>query len=271
MSDCDFSAGTYFLTKADAVDALDSFLAQTSKGKRYVRSNDKYCAYACSDSRCSFYCSIRKQKCGRWKVATLEGTEHNPCSGFSKLSQKAVARRLADCGGNALLNSKAEELKQMLQDETKAVLSLDTIYHARKLVQGKALPWNRSFEYIADYVAKFKELNPTGYAEILLDLGGHFRGVCFVPELSATVATHFKTVLGLDMGHLRSDWRNGKVIKLVAQDWNKQNVEVAFGVADSESGEIYQWFLEQVLKHNIRNFLCLFAGKNKANLCSFSA
>lgn len=184
MSECEFFAGKYFPTHTDALDSLDRFLALTSKGKRFVRSNDKYYAYACSDHSCSFYCSIRKQKSGLWKVATLEGTEHNPCSGVSKLSQKAVAQKLSDCGGHALLSSTAEEVKQSLQNATKSVVSLATIYHARNLVRRDALPWNKSFEYISAYVSKFKELNPAGHAEILQDRLAHFRAVCFVPELS---------------------------------------------------------------------------------------
>lgn len=235
-----------FSSKEAARDALDKFLALFGKSKASNGDSMRWMSYKCKDPQCPFRVNFSFESANdSWHVSCLEGVDHNPCAGTLKPTSRVIAELLKGVEPS-VLHGPIKALQFYVAKELNMTVNLRQVSRAKAKLLDLIDRWQESFAEIPAYVAEFMRLNPGGYAAYTVHPETRvFRGLAVFPPTAKTAAACFKPVWALDASHLRSDWPHGRLLLLVAQDWNKSNVILGAAIVDSESAENYAWFLAQ--------------------------
>ncbi|XP_047949355.1 uncharacterized protein LOC125195217 [Salvia hispanica] len=127
--------------------------------------------------------------------------------------------------------------------------------------------WEWSFKVQPSYLNEMQRQNPGTIVEWLHDdslsrgMNKVFKYVFWAFGPAVEVFQLCKPVLTVDGTHLRGRCR-GKILIAVGFDANKKCLPVAFAIADEETKESWNWFMERIRLHVAKYEICVISDRH---------
>nr|XP_009628635.1 uncharacterized protein LOC104118952 [Nicotiana tomentosiformis] len=136
------------------------------------------------------------------------------------------------------------------------------IQHASALIRGTP---EENYELLSSYLYMMKSKNPGTYTNIKTDDNNRFLYMFYAYGSSIAGWNHCRPVIAIDATFLKSKYR-GVLMISVTKDANNQIFPLAFGIAESENNNSYEWHFSVL--HNAIGSPIEKRNIKKSNFCS---
>nr|XP_016513637.1 PREDICTED: uncharacterized protein LOC107830547 [Nicotiana tabacum] len=135
------------------------------------------------------------------------------------------------------------------------------IQHASALIRGTP---EENYELLSSYLYMMRSKNPGTYTNIKIDDNNRFLYMFYAYGLSIAGWNHCRPVIDVDATFLKSKYR-GVLMISVSKDVNNQIFPLAFGIAESENNNSYEWYFSE-LRNAIgsRDNLIFLSGRHQS-------
>uniref|UniRef100_A0A1S4CEV1 MULE transposase domain-containing protein n=1 Tax=Nicotiana tabacum TaxID=4097 RepID=A0A1S4CEV1_TOBAC len=121
------------------------------------------------------------------------------------------------------------------------------IQRASALIRGTP---EENYELLSSYLYMMKSKNPGTYTNIKIDDNNRFLYMFYEYGSSIAGWNYFIPVIAVDATFLKSKYR-GVLMISVSKDANNQIFPLAFGIAESENNNSYEWYFSE-LRNNLK-------------------
>ncbi|XP_070029030.1 uncharacterized protein [Nicotiana sylvestris] len=120
------------------------------------------------------------------------------------------------------------------------------VWHAIQLASAliRGTP-EENYELLSSYLYIMRSKNPRTYTNIKIDDDNRFLYMFYAYGLSISGWNHCRPVIAVDATFLKSKFR-GVLIISVSKDANNQIFPLAFGIAESENKNSYEWYFSKL-------------------------
>ncbi|XP_075111254.1 protein FAR1-RELATED SEQUENCE 4-like [Nicotiana tabacum] len=116
------------------------------------------------------------------------------------------------------------------------------IQHASALIRGSP---EENYGLLCSYLYMMTSKNPRTYTNIKIDDNNRFLYMFYAYGSSIAGWNHCRPVIAVDATFLKSKYR-GVLMISVSKDANNQIFPLAFGIAESENNNSYEWYFSQL-------------------------
>ncbi|XP_070025520.1 uncharacterized protein [Nicotiana sylvestris] len=122
----------------------------------------------------------------------------------------------------------------------------------------------QNYEQLASYLYMIEQKNTGSYTNIQRDAENRFVYMFFMYGASISGWKYCRPLIAIDGTFLKNKYR-GVLLVAVTKDANNQIFPIAFGVADSENNESYEWYFRELRNAiGIRKDLMFLSYRHKA-------
>ncbi|XP_016445182.2 uncharacterized protein LOC107770395 [Nicotiana tabacum] len=224
---------------------------------KVVRSSSRRYSLKCNDDRCGWcVCAFRIKDSTLFKIVKIE--KNHDCSvNTMKANQRhATSKLISGYIIDNLRDPRFEVTLAFVMVEMQKLHGLDIGYHkawcaiqlASALIRGTP---EENYELLSSYLYMMRSKNPGTYTNIKIDDNNRFLYMFYAYRSSISGWNHCRLVIAIDATFLKSKFR-GVLIISVSKDANNQIFSLAFGIAESENNNSYEWYFSQ-LRNAIRS------------------
>ncbi|XP_075101311.1 uncharacterized protein LOC142176883 [Nicotiana tabacum] len=252
---------------------IDNEQALAIKGHfefKVVRSSSTRYSLTCNDDRCRWCVrAFRIKDSTLFKIVKLE-KKHDCSVNTRKADQRhATSKLISGYIIDNLRDPRFEVTPAFVMAEMQKLHGLDigyhkawrAIQHASALIRGSP---EENYELLCSYLYMMTSKNPGTYTNIKIDDNNRFLYMFYAYGSSIAGWNHCRPVIVVDATFLKSKYR-GVLMISVSKDANNQIFPLAFGIAESENNNSYEWYFSQ-LRNAIgsRENLIFLSGRHQA-------
>ncbi|XP_075092395.1 protein FAR1-RELATED SEQUENCE 4-like [Nicotiana tabacum] len=214
---------------------------------KVVRSISTRYSLTCNDDRCR-WCV----RAFRIKDSTLFKIVKHDCSvNTRKADQRhATSKLISGYIIDNLRDPRFEVTPAFVMAEMQKLHGLDigyhkawrAIQHASALIRGSP---EENYELLCSYLYMMTSKNPGTYTNIKIDDNNRFLYMFYAYGSSIAGWNHCRPVIAIDATFLKLKYR-GVLMISVSKDANNQIFPLAFGIAESENNNSYEWYFSQL-------------------------
>ncbi|XP_019225694.1 PREDICTED: uncharacterized protein LOC109207260 [Nicotiana attenuata] len=217
-----------------------------------VRSSSTRYSLKCSDDRCCWCVrAFRIKDLTLFKIVKIE-KKHDCSVNTMKADQRHATSKLISGYIIDNLRDPRFEVTPAFMAEMQKLHGLDIGYHkawraiqlASALIRGTP---EENYELLSSYLYMMRSKNPGTYTNIKIDDNSRFLYMFYAYGSSIAGWNHYRPVIAVDATFLKSKFR-GVLMISVSKDANNQIFPLAFGIAESENNNSYEWYFSQL--HN---------------------
>ncbi|XP_075099516.1 uncharacterized protein LOC142176285 [Nicotiana tabacum] len=228
---------------------------------KVVRSSSTRYLLKCNDDRCGWCVyAFRIKDSTLFKIVKIE-KKHDCSVNTMKVDQRhATSKLISGYIIDNLRDPRFEVTPAFVMAEMQKLHGLDIGYHkawraiqlASALIKGTP---EENYELLSSYLYMITSKNPRTYTNINIDDNN---------RSSISGWNHCRPVIAVDATFLKSKFR-GVLMISVSKDANNQIFPLAFGIAESENNNSYEWYFSQ-LRNEIgsRQNLIFLSGRHQA-------
>ncbi|XP_070018257.1 uncharacterized protein [Nicotiana sylvestris] len=234
------------------IDNKQALGIQVLESAPVVRSSSTRYSLKCNDDRCCWYVrAFRIKDSTLFKIVKIE-KKHDCSVNTMKADQRHVTSKLIS--GyiiDNLQDPRFEVTPAFVMAEMQKLHGLDIGYHkawraiqlASALIRGTP---EENYELLSSYLYMMRSKNPGTYTNIKIDDNNRTVSFMFYAYGSSIAGwNHCRPVIAVDATFLKSKFR-GVLMILVSKDANNQIFPLAFGIAESENNNSYEWYFSQL-------------------------
>ncbi|XP_019227856.1 PREDICTED: uncharacterized protein LOC109209123 [Nicotiana attenuata] len=236
------------IIEIDNEQALDIQVLETAP---VVRSSSTRYSLKCNDDRCGWCVrAFRIKDSTLFKIVKIE--KYHDCSANTmKADQRhATSKLISGYIIDNLRDPRFEVTPAFVMAEMQKLHGLDIGYHkawraiqcASALIRGTP---EENYELLSSYLYMMRSKNPVTYTNIKIDDNNRFLYMFYAYGSSISGWNHCRPVIAVDATFLKLKFHSVLMIS-VSKDANNQIFPLAFGIAESENNNSYEWYYSEL-------------------------
>ncbi|XP_016484967.2 uncharacterized protein LOC107805439 [Nicotiana tabacum] len=266
----DVKLGSIFLDK-NAMIRCFCLAAIKEHFEFYVKrsSNTRY-SLVCTDEKCGWTVrGSRIKESTLFKTVKFQRTHECSVDIRKSHQRQATSNVIRDYIIDNLRDIATEVKPKFVISEMKRAHGIDVGYEKawRAIQKGISLlrgTTEENYEQLPSYLYMIEQQNPGSYTNIKRDAENRFVYMFFMYGASISGWKYCRSLIVVDGIFLKNKYK-GVLLVAVTKDTNNQIFPIAFGVADSENNESYEWYFRELRKAiGIRKDLMFLSDRHKA-------
>ncbi|XP_019266145.1 PREDICTED: uncharacterized protein LOC109243640 [Nicotiana attenuata] len=247
----EIKVGSVFDKKKSITNCFSNIAIKGNFEFKVVRSSSTRYSLKCNDDRCGWCVrAFRIKDSTLFKIVKIE-KKHDCSVNTMKADQKhATSKLISGYIIDNLRDPRFEVTPAFAMAEMQKLHGLDNGYHkawraiqlASALIRGTP---KGNYELLSSYLYMMRSKNPGIYSNIKIDDNNRFFYMFYTYGSSIFGWNHCRPVIDVDATFLKSKFR-GVLIISVSKDANNQILPLAFGIAESENNNSYEWYFSQL-------------------------
>ncbi|XP_070013492.1 uncharacterized protein [Nicotiana sylvestris] len=243
--------GSVFDKKKSIINCFSNVAIKGHFEFKVVRSSSTRYSLTCNDERCHWCVrAFRIKDSTLFKIVKLE-KKHDCSVNTRKADQRhATPKLISGYIIDNLRDPRFEVTPAFVMAEMQKLHGLDigyhkawrAIQHASALIRGSP---EENYELLCSYLYMMTSKNPGTYTNIKIDDNNRFLYMFYAYGSSIAGWNHCRPVIAIDATFLKSKYR-GVLMISVSKDANNQIFPLAFGIAESENNNSYEWYFSQL-------------------------
>nr|XP_009589546.1 uncharacterized protein LOC104086901 [Nicotiana tomentosiformis] len=237
----------------------------------YVKrsSNTRY-SLVCTDEKCGWTVrGSRIKESTLFKIVKFQRTHECSVDIRKSHQRQATSNVIRDYIIDNLRDIATEVKPKFVISEMKRAHGIDVGYEKawRAIQKGISLlrgTTEENYEQLPSYLYMIEQQNPGSYTNIKRDAENRFVYMFFMYGASISGWKYCRSLIVVDGIFLKNKYK-GVLLVAVTKDTNNQIFPIAFGVADSENNESYEWYFRELRKAiGIRKDLMFLSDRHNA-------
>ncbi|XP_070041168.1 uncharacterized protein [Nicotiana tomentosiformis] len=218
---------------------------------KVVRSSSTRYSLKCNDDRCGWCVrAFRIKDSTLFKIVKIEKNHDCLVNTMKDDQRHATSKLISGYIIDNLRDPRFEVTPAFVMAEMQKLHGLDIGYHkawcaiqrASALIRGSP---EENYELLSSYLYMMKSKNPGTYTNIKIDDNNMFLYMFYTYGSSIAGWNHYRPVIDVDATFLKSKYRGALMIS-VSKDANNQIFPLAFGIAESENNNSYEWYFGEL-------------------------
>nr|XP_009804059.1 PREDICTED: uncharacterized protein LOC104249347 [Nicotiana sylvestris]XP_016441588.1 PREDICTED: uncharacterized protein LOC107767182 [Nicotiana tabacum] len=247
----EIKVGLVFDKKKSIINYFSSIAIKGHFEFKVVRSSSTIYLLKCNDDRCGWWVrAFRIKDSTLFKIVKIE-KKHDCSVNTMKADQRHVTLKLIS--GYIIDNLRGprfEVTPAFVMVEMQKLHGLDIGYHkawrtiqlTSALIRGTP---EENYELLSSYLYMMTSKNSGTYTNIKIDDNNRFLYMFYAYGSSISGWNHCRPVISVDATFLKSKFRDVLIIS-DSKDANNQIFPLAFGIAESENNNSYEWYFNQL-------------------------
>ncbi|XP_070036458.1 uncharacterized protein [Nicotiana tomentosiformis] len=266
----EIKVGSIFDKKKSIINCFSNIAIKGHFEFKVIRSSSTRYSLKCNDKKCGWYVrAFRIKDSTLFKIVKIE-KYHNYSVNTMKADQRhATSKLIRGYIIDNLRDPRFEGTPAFVMAEMQKLHGLDigyhkvwrAIQHASALIRGTP---EENYELLSSYLYMMKSKNSGTYTNIKIDDNNRFLYMFYTYGSSIAGWNHCRPVIAVDATFLKSKYR-GVLMISVSKDANNQIFPLAFGIAESENNNSYEWYFSEL--HNAigsRDILIFLSDKHQS-------
>ncbi|XP_019255038.1 PREDICTED: uncharacterized protein LOC109233612 [Nicotiana attenuata] len=243
--------GSVFDKKKSIINCFSNIAITGHFEFKVVRSSSTRYSLKCNDDRCCWCVhAFRIKDSTLFKIVKIE-KKHDCSVNTMKVDQRhATSKLISAYIIDNLRDPRFEVTPSFVMAEMQKLHVLDigyhkawrAIQHASALIRGTP---EENYELLSSYLYMMTSKNPGTYTNKRIDDNNRFLYMFYAYGSSIAGWNHCRPVIAIDATFLKSKFR-GVLMISVSKDANNQIFPLAFGIAESENNNSYEWHFSKL-------------------------